>query len=44
MVAAVHHKCLRLIRVSIEDLLLGTMQPGEVVEVDEQYFFKKLKL
>lgn len=44
MVAAVHHKCLRLIRVSIEDIQLGTMQPGEVVEVDEQYFFKKLKL
>ena len=44
MVAAVHHKCLRLIRVSIEDLLLGSMQPGEVVEVNEQYFFEKLKL
>ncbi len=44
MVAAVNHKCLRLIRVSIEDLLLGTMQPGEVVEVNEQYFFEKLKL
>lgn len=44
MVAAVNHKCIRLIRVSIEDLLLGTMQPGEVVEVNEQYFFEKLKL
>ena len=44
MVAAVNHKCLRLIRVSIEDVQLGAMQPGEVIEVNEQYFFEKLKL
>ena len=44
MVAAVHHKCIRLIRVSIEDLELGTMQPGEVVELTEKYFFEKLNL
>lgn len=44
MVAAVNHKCIRLIRISIEDLLLGSMQPGEVLEVDEQFFFDQLKL
>ena len=44
MVAAVNHKCIRLIRVSIEDIELGNMQPGEVVEIDEISFFKKLKL
>jgi 23S rRNA pseudouridine2457 synthase len=44
MVAAVKHKCLRLIRVSIEDIELGDLKPGEVKEVSEQYFFEKLKL
>lgn len=44
MVAAVHHKCIRLIRVSIEDLQLGNLQPGEVVELTEEYFFNQLKL
>jgi 23S rRNA pseudouridine2457 synthase len=44
MVAAVNHRCLRLIRTSIEDIQLGAMQPGSVIEVDETYFFDKLKL
>jgi 23S rRNA pseudouridine2457 synthase len=44
MVAAVKHKCLRLIRISIEDIELGNLKPGEVKEVSEQYFFEKLKL
>jgi 23S rRNA pseudouridine2457 synthase len=44
MVAAVKHKCLRLIRISIEDIELGDLKPGEVKEVTEQYFFEKLKL
>lgn len=44
MVAAVDHKCIRLIRISIEELLLGDMQPGEVVEITEADFFRKLKL
>jgi 23S rRNA pseudouridine2457 synthase len=44
MVAAVNHKCIRLIRVAIEDIELGNMQPGEVVEMKEADFFKKLKL
>jgi 23S rRNA pseudouridine2457 synthase len=44
MVAAVKHKCLRLIRISIEDIELGEIKPGEVKEVNEEYFFEKLKL
>jgi 23S rRNA pseudouridine2457 synthase len=44
MVAAVHHKCIRLIRIAIEDIQLGNMQPGEVVEISEMDFFEKLKL
>jgi 23S rRNA pseudouridine2457 synthase len=44
MVAAVKHKCLRLIRISIENIELGDIKPGEVKEVSEEYFFKKLKL
>jgi 23S rRNA pseudouridine2457 synthase len=44
MVVAVRHRCMRLIRVSIEDLLLEDLQPGKVKEVDEDFFFNKLKL
>ena len=44
MVAAVHHKCIRLIRTSIEDITIGSMQPGEVVELNENDFFRLLKL
>lgn len=44
MVAAVHHRCKRLIRISIEDILLGDMQPGEVREIGEEDFFEKLRL
>lgn len=44
MVAAVGHKCLRLIRVSIEDITLDNLQPGEIKEVEHDYFFEKLKL
>lgn len=44
MMAAVHHKCRRLIRVSIEDLEMDGLMPGEVREVTERLFFEKLKL
>ena len=44
MVASVHHQCQRLIRLSIEDLVLGDLQPGEVKEIEEDEFFTKLKL
>lgn len=44
MVNAVGHKCKRLIRVAIEDITLGTLQPGEVKELNEDEFFSLLKL
>ena len=44
MVAAVNHKCIRLIRTSIEDIHIGSMQPGEVIEFTENDFFRLLKL
>ncbi len=44
MVAAVRHRCRRLIRVSIEDLTLGDLQPGCVKEIAEKDFFEKLKI
>ena len=44
MVAAVHHKCIRLIRTSIEDIHIGSMQPGEVIEFNANDFFRLLKL
>jgi 23S rRNA pseudouridine2457 synthase len=44
MCAAVGHFCIRLIRVSIEDLELGTLQPGEVKEIEEREFFRLLKI
>ncbi|MBO9731519.1 MAG: rRNA pseudouridine synthase [Chitinophaga sp.] len=44
MVGAVKHRCQRLIRVSIEDLLLGDLQPGEVKELPEETFFSLLKI
>eukprot|EP01035_Chromulina_nebulosa_P054545 gene54545-74722_t len=44
MFAVVGHDCKRLIRTSIENLQLGNLQPGEVLELDEDYFFKQLKI
>jgi 23S rRNA pseudouridine2457 synthase len=44
MVAAIHHRCKRLIRISIEDIHLGDMRPGEVIEIMQEDFYKKLKL
>ena len=44
MVGAAGHKCKRLIRTSIEDLVLGDLKPGEVLELEEDEFFKKLKI
>lgn len=44
MVKAVNHPCKRLIRISIEGLLLGDMKPGEIMELKEADFFKKLKI
>jgi 23S rRNA pseudouridine2457 synthase len=44
MVAAIHHRCMRLLRTSIEDMELGTLQPGEVKEVSKTFFYTQLKL
>lgn len=44
MVAMVNHRCIRLIRVSIESLTLGAMAPGMVVELSELDFFAQLNL
>lgn len=44
MVAAVKHRCARLVRTSIEDLTLDDLQPGGVREIPEDEFFGKLKL
>ncbi|MCW3112133.1 MAG: rRNA pseudouridine synthase [Segetibacter sp.] len=44
MAAAVKHPCKRLIRVAIEDLQLGDLQPGGVKELNERDFFKLLKI
>ncbi|MDB5231101.1 MAG: pseudouridylate synthase, small subunit [Chitinophagaceae bacterium] len=44
MVMAVNHRCLRLIRVSIGNLTLDNMQPGEIKELDEKTLFERVGL
>jgi 23S rRNA pseudouridine2457 synthase len=44
MMTAIGHPCKRLIRISIEELSLEELQPGEVREVLEEEFFTKLHL
>lgn len=44
MVAAVGHRCKRLIRISIEDMQLGNLKAGEVLEMDQASFFKLLHI
>ncbi|SFD77122.1 23S rRNA pseudouridine2457 synthase [Chitinophaga sp. CF118] len=44
MVMAIGHRCLRLIRTSIEDLELGDLPPGGVREIEERRFFELLKI
>lgn len=44
MVMAVNHRCKRLIRVSIEDILLSNLKPGAVMEIEEADFFEKLHI
>lgn len=44
MVATMHHRCIRLVRWSIEELTVESITPGEVKEVSEHYFFKALNL
>lgn len=42
MMTVVKHRCLRLIRLSIENLALDDLQPGEVREIPEEVFFEKV--
>lgn len=44
MVAAVEHKCVRLIRTTIEGLTVYDLLPGQVKEVTKEYFYEQLKL
>lgn len=44
MVAAISHPCMRLIRVAIEDMVLGNISPGAIKEMKEEEFFRLLKL
>jgi 23S rRNA pseudouridine2457 synthase len=44
MMGAVHHRCKRLIRISIEDLALNGLEPGAVKEIEEEEFFRLLKI
>lgn len=44
MCRSVRHKCRRLIRTKIEDLELGNLQPGEVMEMEQTKLFNLLRL
>ena len=44
MVATMHHRCIRLVRWSIEDVTVESILTGQVQEVSEVYFFKALNL
>ena len=44
MVHKAGHKCKRLIRTSIEDIEIGDLKSGEVREMEEEDFFKQLKI
>lgn len=44
MIAAIRHKCKRLIRISIEDLELEGLKAGAVRELEEKDFFRKLQI
>lgn len=44
MVGAINHRCKRLIRVSIEDMKLNDLIPGGIRELEENDFFRNLKI
>ena len=44
MVQAVGHPCKRLIRLSIEDIELEDMQPGEIRELNQEDFYRRLRV
>jgi 23S rRNA pseudouridine2457 synthase len=44
MVLAARHRCLRLIRLSISDIHLGSLEPGKVKEVGGKEFYELLRI
>jgi 23S rRNA pseudouridine2457 synthase len=44
MVKTLRHKCRRLIRLSIENITLNEMKPGEVKEMEQADFYFKLNI
>ena len=44
MVLSVRHRCLRLIRVAIDDILITDLAPGEVKELDKELFMQQTRL
>jgi 23S rRNA pseudouridine2457 synthase len=44
MVKTLRHKCRRLIRLSIENITLNEMKPGEVKEMEQADFYLKLNI
>ncbi len=44
MTEAINHRCVRLIRLSIEDMELGDLQPGDIREYGEEEFFRLLRI
>lgn len=44
MVLAARHRCQRLVRLSISDLHIGNLKPGEVKELGQQQFFDLLAI
>ena len=44
MVMAVRHRCIRLVRLNISDVQLGSIAPGEVVELGKEEFYRLLHL
>ena len=44
MTAAVGHPTLRLVRAALEDLELGSLQPGDMLELKQEFVYKRLKI
>ncbi len=44
MVLAVKHRCLRLIRINMEDLNIEGVAPGEVKEISQEEFYTKTNI
>ncbi len=44
MCLAINRRCLRLVRVSIENLKLGSLKPGHVKELTEKEFFQLIEV